>query len=399
MPLGLGLVAEATRHAGHEVEFLDLMFEAEPRIALRRSINMFQPEVIGISIRNIDDQNMENPRFLLEKVRPVIDECRANSSAPIVLGGAGYSIFPDETLAYLRADIGVCGDGETAFPALLARIQQGDNLSTVPGVHVQNQRISAGGTFSAELDMLPLPEENTWASADPRQVDIWVPIQSRRGCSNDCSYCSTSRIQGRAIRLRSPRLIVDHMERMTHAGFTKFYFVDNSFNIPEPHALELCRLITTFKLNVKWRCILYPQRVSAKLVQAMKEAGCVEVALGFESGCKRILREMNKHFVPEDVSRVAAMLGNHGIRRMGFLLLGGPGETHESVEESLAFADSLKLEGLKITVGIRIYPDTPLAKRALEDGVITSDQNLLFPCFYLARDIDPWIKEVINVKE
>ena len=95
IPLGLMLVAEAAKQSGHSVEFLDLMFKENPKVALQSRIEEFGPEVIGISVRNIDDQSMDNPKFFLENVRPVIEWCRTASSAPVILGGAGYSIFPD----------------------------------------------------------------------------------------------------------------------------------------------------------------------------------------------------------------------------------------------------------------------------------------------------------------
>ena len=128
----------------------------------------------------------------------------------------------------------------------------------------------------------------------------------------------------------------------------------------------------------------------------MADAGCVEVSLGFESGSLPILREMNKRFTPTDVREVSDRLAAHGIRQIGFLLLGGPGETRETVEESLAFASSLRLDMLRITVGIRIYPKTPLAKRAMKEGVVRPDDDLLFPTFYLAPGLEPWIHERIG---
>jgi radical SAM superfamily enzyme YgiQ (UPF0313 family) len=394
-PLGLGLVAEAARRAGHEVRFLDLMFQADPAEALRQVIAAFGPQAIGVSVRNIDDQNMESPKFLLEKVKPVVAECRAATTAPIILGGAGFSIFPDETLAYLGADFGVSGDGETAFPALLEALEAGGDPGGVAGVHAPGRR-AIGAAFPASLDALPLPEQDAWAAVDPQRADIWLPIQSRRGCPNDCSYCSTARIQGRVTRLRSPRRVVDHLERLARAGFSRFFFVDNSFNIPESQGLEICREIAARKLNVKWRCIVYPHRLSPELATAMAQAGCVEASLGFESGSDRVLRAMNKHFTPDDVRRVAATLAGAGIRRFGFLLLGGPGEDRATVDESFAFAASLKLDGLKTTVGIRIYPGTPLAERAVADGLIAPHENLLTPHFYLSREVAHWIRDVVK---
>jgi radical SAM superfamily enzyme YgiQ (UPF0313 family) len=388
LPLGLGMVCAATRSAGHEVSFLDLLSEVDPRAAVRRAIAGFHPDAVGISVRNIDDQCRENPRFLLDPVRDVVDECRACSTAPIIVGGAGYSIFPSEVLAFLGADFGVVSDGEVVFPALLERLARGESPNDLPDVYRAGDEPPSRRPHPGNLDALPLWDEVLARVARP---DLWVPVQSRRGCPNDCSYCSTARIQGRAIRCRSPQRIVEEVGRLARTGLRRFYFVDNSFNIPEHHALQLCEALAALNPQVTWRCILYPERVGKDLVRAMAAAGCSEVALGFESGCDRILREMNKRFTPEDVRHTSDLLVASGIRRMGFLLLGGPGETPESVEQSLAFARSLHLDDLRITVGIRIYPGTPLAKRAVAEGVIAGEENLLPPRFYLAPGLEPWI--------
>jgi radical SAM superfamily enzyme YgiQ (UPF0313 family) len=128
----------------------------------------------------------------------------------------------------------------------------------------------------------------------------------------------------------------------------------------------------------------------------MAEAGCEQVSLGFESGSKRILKNMNKRFTLAEIRQISEMLSDHGMKRMGFLLLGSRGETRKSVEESLAFADSLKLDRLKVTAGVRIYPHTSLAKKAIEEGVISSKDDLLFPRFYLARGLQPWLRDTLR---
>ncbi len=393
MPLGLGLVAAAVRRAGHEVAFLDLLAAQDSRAAVREAITSIRPDAIGISVRNIDDQNRQEPRFLLEKVKEVVEECRAHSRAPILLGGAGYSIYPREVLSYLGADFGIRGDGEVSFPELLARLRHGLDPRGIKGLYVASDPADGGLAWVADMDTLPLWDESLSAYADRGAEEIWVPVQSRRGCPNDCSYCSTASIQGRPIRSRSPRLLMEAVAALARAGFRRFYFVDNSFNIPEAQALELCREIKERRLETKWRCILYPHLVSEELVKAMAEAGCVEVSLGFESGSPVVLREMNKRFLPEDVRRASDLLASYGIRRMGFLLLGGPGETKVTAEESLAFVASLGLDDMKVTIGIRIYPGTPLARRAATEGVIASEEHLLHPTFYLAPGLEPWIYE------
>jgi len=392
MPLGLGLIAAAVRRAGHEVTFLDLLAATDASAAIREAISTARPEVIGISVRNIDDQTRREPCFMLEKVKDVVVACRDHSHVPIVLGGAGYSIYPREVLAYLGADFGIRGDGEVAFPALLEKLSKGLDPQGMQGVQAAGSGDEGGLALAAEMDTLPLWDDALSAYAEGSD-DIWVPVQSRRGCPNDCSYCSTSSIQGRRIRSRSPRLVVDAIAAQARRGFRHFYFVDNSFNIPERQGLALCSELKERKLDISWRCILYPHHVSETLVQAMADAGCVEVALGFESGSPAILHQLHKRFSPDDVRRASDALAAHGIRRMGFLLLGGPGETRETVEESIAFASSLGLDDMKVTVGIRIYPRTPLARLAVEEGVIDSEDHLLRPTFYLAPGLEPWIYE------
>ena len=118
--------------------------------------------------------------------------------------------------------------------------------------------------------------------------------------------------------------------------------------------------------------------------------------MGFESGDDTILKRLNKKFTTDDVRRISAILGNYEISRMGFLLMGGPGETRKSVEKSLAYADMLKTEAMKITCGIRIYPHTALSEIAITEGVVKPDNNLLMPVSYMADGLDGWIQDTVK---
>ena len=408
LPLGLAQVAAATEQAGHEVLLLNLMLEEDASGAIERATGSSRPGLIGISVRNIDDQTMEAPRFLLEPVREVVRVCREQCpNAPIIVGGAGYSIFPEAALAYLDGDVGVRGEGEAVFPAVVSRVERGEDVRDLPGVYLPvsrglkscatngsmscatNDPVSttrAAPAFERELDLFPFPDPARWLALAP--PDSWVPVQSRRGCPLDCSYCSTASIEGRRVRRRSPRLVARELARARAAGFRRFYFVDNTFNLPESHARRLCDEIARLDLDIEWRCIIYPRALSTDLVRAMQRAGCVETSVGFESGNDTMLRALNKRFDTAAVRVTCARLADHAIRRDGFLLLGGPGETKQSIDESVAFADSLRLETLKITLGIRIYPGTPLHRTALAEGVVSPDDDLLFPRFYLARGLE-----------
>jgi len=394
LPLGLACVAAATESVGHEVRLLNLMARENCLLTIEHTVESLQPQVIGISVRNIDDQCMQGPKFLLDPVKDVVTCCRKVSRAPIVLGGAGFSIFPQSTLSYLGADMGICGEGEETFIALLERISKRADLSDVPGL-VLPQGVSVTRRIR-RLDQLPFPNGLLSFPRSFNNQKIWLPFQTRRGCPMNCSYCSTATIEGRALRKLSEKAAVDAISRFVEAGFSRFFLVDNTFNLPAAYAKALCSEITRRRLDIEWRCILYPWRVDEDLVGRMARAGCVEVSFGFESGSKEILKSLNKRFHPEEVRSISKMLEDHGINRTGFLLLGGPGETKETVLESLSFADSLDLEAMKVTAGIRIYPHTKLSRIAMEEGQTVPGENLLFPTFYLAESLDGWLQATVH---
>ena len=397
MAMGLGGVAAAVRAAGHEVKFLDLMGHADVVPLVSKVVTEFDPQIIGISIRNIDDQKRQGTQFLLDGAAPVVTACRRVSRAPVVLGGAGYSLFPSAALDYLGADMGIQGEGETAFCRLLEEISlDRPNFLTVPGLYRRGEPPPGTRTFETDLDLLPFPGPDLFDPSQANNPACYLPIQTRRGCPLGCSYCSTATIEGRRIRRRSPEMVAAALRVWREAGFHRIFFVDNTFNLPPAYAKDLCRHIRNLDLDLQWRAILYPGYVDPSLVEEMARAGCREVSLGFESGSAAILTEYGKHFGPDEIRRTTRLLKKAEIRAMGFLMLGGPGETRETALESLQFAESLSLESMRLTVGVRIYPGTPLARRAVAEGIIDVGDDLLQPRFYLTPGMEKWLPEIVS---
>ena len=389
--LGLACIAAASENAGHAVRLLDLLLEADPQSAAKKAVDSFSPEVIGVSVRNIDDQRMRNPRFLLDQARETVQWCRESSPVPIVVGGAGFSILPEAILKHVGADMGIQGEGETVFPELLNRLGRGEPRIELPGLYHKGGGCPIPRTFAKDLDALPLPDPALIARSLKGAANAPVPVQTRRGCPLVCSYCSTPTIEGRQVRKRSPEMVVRWIARWVEEGFRNFYFVDNTFNLPPSYAMHLCSEIIAAGVNISWRCILFPAGVDSRLIEQMARAGCKEVSLGFESGSDAMLQRMNKPFTVEEVRRASDLLRRNGIGRMGFLMLGGPGETRESAEESLAFAEALDLDSVRLNIGVRIYPNTHVAQVAREEGWISSDEDLLHPRFYVVRDLEDWL--------
>jgi radical SAM superfamily enzyme YgiQ (UPF0313 family) len=394
LPLGAACIAAALEQAGHEVRQLSLA--GDPAEDLVACLTGFAAEVIGVSVRNIDDQTRAKPVFFLDSLREAIACCRRLSTAPIVLGGAGFSIFPQSVLAYLEADFGLRGEGEGAFLRLLDCLEQGKAPDGVPSLFRPDMPPLPPGDCLRLGDWpLPRPGRHLALPGLPDQ-ELWVPVQSRRGCPMGCSYCSTPAIEGERRRCRPVGQVVDHLAEFSAAGCDHFFLVDNTFNLPRDYAEALCDRIIEAGLNITWRAILYPWQVSGRLIAKMAKAGCVEVSLGSESGSETMLGNYRKRFPPEEVRRISLLLREHGIRQLGFWLVGGPGEDRCTVQESLEFFDSLPLDALKVTVGLRIYPETPLALQALAEGVVASGDDLLRPRFYLADGLAGWLPDALR---
>lgn len=395
-PLGLASVAQAVIDAGHRTAWLDLMGKSDIRTVIEREISSFSPDLIGISVRNVDDQNMLNPGFLLSIVKGVVRICKEVSNVPVLIGGSGYSIFPESSLDYLKADMGIQGEGENVVPELFDCIENDRSFSEIAGLYIRGRGLQSERKFEKNLDNFPFPDPALFPTSVYEGENFYVPIQTRRGCPLACSYCSTGTVEGRVIRSRSVDSVIQWINKWVERDFRRFQFVDNNFNIPPDYAKELCRKIREANLDIKWRSIIYPGRLDESLIKSMATAGCNEVSLGFESGCDDILAGMNKHFSAKDVVNSAKMLIDNNIKVMGFLLLGGPGETKETALRSLDFIEGLNLNSLRITTGIRIYPNTKLMETALEHDMIKENDDLLFPRFYMAEKIQDWLVDTVR---
>ena len=194
------------KDAGHEVRLLDLLVEKDPRAAVAQAIQSFNPEAIGVSVRNIDDQRMRNTKFLLDQARDAVAWCKEESAAPIILGGAGFSILPRAILNYLGAEMGIQGEGETIFPELLRRIHAGEKLDSLPGLFRKGESAPARRTFARNWMRCRCPIRHSWRelSPEPRMR----PSPFSRGADARCRAVTAPRPRLKANRcdgdLRNP---------------------------------------------------------------------------------------------------------------------------------------------------------------------------------------------------
>ncbi len=398
LPVGLALVVAAVQ-AEHEVRVLDFMFRENPLTEVDRVMGEFRPEVVGISVRNIDNQDSRQPEAYFPQVKELVDHLRALSPAPIILGGAGFSVAPREFMEYTGADFGILGEAEESFKQFLAALPEGP-WGRVPGLLWRHDGALRQNELQPirRLDLLPRPAleyftprlyQDTFGSVP---LPGAIPVQSRRGCPMRCIYCTTPRLEGRAVRAWEPEQVASWLaDWHEQFGLTRFYFVDNIFNCPPEYGKRLCRAIAALHLPLEWSCLVNPAFPDPELFQLIRAAGGSLIQVGNESGSELVLHGLAKGFGLDKVERTLTLLKEVGLPFTCFLLLGGPGETRETVQESVAFLERFAPTMVHLKAGIRIHPGLPLAKIALAEGVISPGENLLWPKFYLAPALREWI--------
>jgi anaerobic magnesium-protoporphyrin IX monomethyl ester cyclase len=244
----------------------------------------------------------------------------------------------------------------------------------------------------ADLDSLPPPSLHRWIDlARYERHGATIPIQTKRGCVYKCVYCTYRNVEGWGYRMRSPELVADEIEELnTKAGARHFDFVDSTFNSPPGHAIEVCEAITRRKLRIQLDTTNFtPATASNELLRAMKAAGFRSLGITAESASDAVLEKLEKGFNAAKVREVAARVESFGIRTLWIFLVGGPGESARTVEETLAFAAERLEHGdaVYMTVGLRIYPGTTLHRIAIAEGVVPADSTLLDPAFYFSHEI------------
>jgi len=395
VPNGLACVASALDGAGHCVRFLDLCFASDPIGASRRAATEFKPDIVGVSVRNIDNSDAIALRHYTPEARSVLHALRqAAPGAKVIAGGAAFGVAPEALFRDLAVDYAVAGDGERASVALVDALSSGAPMEAMPGL-VRDRNGTVVFTppgEDADLDSLSPPSLYRWIDlARYQRHGATIPIQTKRGCVYKCVYCTYRNIEGWGYRTRDPELVADEIEELKiKAGVHHFDFVDSTFNSPPGHAVQVCEAITRRGLGVQLDTTNFtPATASVELLGAMKAAGFRSLGITAESASDPVLEKLEKGFDADKVRQVAERVEKFGIKTLWIFLVGGPGETAETVEETLAFAAwrLRKGDAVYLTVGLRIYPGTTLHRIAIAEGMVPSGSTLLDPTFYFSSAI------------
>jgi len=376
-PVGLDYVAGALAGA-HEVRTVDLNTLAG-NDALIDLLADFAPAIIGIALRNIDNTDTTDPRGFMGEYTDLVRLLRRHSRARIVLGGSGFTIFPERILNFLGADFGIIGEGER-LALLLEALEQGRDTDRLPGVISPRH---------SETDAPPWEHPFSRDAVTNRPYLAYylenggmLNLQTKRGCPFRCAYCTYPAIEGRRMRLIPPADIAQTAVSLQAAGARYLFITDSSFNADPGHSRAVARAFQKAGLTIPWGAFFTPLKPPEGYYRELADAGLTHVEFGTDALSDPVLDAYGKPFTVAQAFKAHEQAVAAGLHVAHYLLLGGPGETPGTLEESLGNVERLERTVVFFFCGMRIYPGTPLFSQTLAEGGIDDATELLEPVFY-----------------
>jgi radical SAM superfamily enzyme YgiQ (UPF0313 family) len=382
-PLGLCYVATALE--GHEVRVLDLNLCESPYEELRSQMHAYRPEIVGISLRNIDTASARDSFYYFKTLEPTVLLLKqVDPTVKILIGGSGFSIYAEAIMKRIPGiDFGIFLEGEEATPELLR------NLASPESVRGVFSRRNKKAVFSGRRPLLdfqnfPPPRKNfVDVRAYLRPEAFTIGIQTKRGCAMRCTYCVYPHLNGPALRARKAEQVVDEIEDLvSRFNVSRFMFADGVFNVPPAHAAQICEAIVRRKLKVEWAAYFDMRSFTHEFLTLCLESGCKNFVFSPDAASNESLEALGKGISERDISRVMRMMEKtSGVWVEFDCFSSPPGQT---------FAGFLKTFLLYVKVGltfrgrggfflsqIRIEPHTEICERAIAEGIISEDTELL----------------------
>lgn len=378
-PVGLDYMADVLRAQGVGVLLVDLCFESDGEPAIAERLRGVEPALVGLTLRNTDDCYLASGEDFLPGFARLVELVRQHTDAPVVIGGSGYSVSPAAVLKAAGADYGIAGDGEVALAMLAGELAQGGDPSRAPGlVWAEGGEVRWNPPWQGPVEGLPRRERGLLDNERYFAEGGQAGIETKRGCDRRCIYCADPLGKGRRVRTRSPGQVAEEFMVLLARGVDHFHLCDSEFNVPGEHGAAVCEELSRRGLGerARWYTYATPAGFTAELAGAMREAGCVGVNFGADSGDDRMLAELGRDFRAEHLWDTAKACREAGLVFMYDLLLGGPGETRESVARTIELMKRISPDRVGVSLGVRIYGGTRLAAIVRAAGPLEKNENL-----------------------
>jgi len=357
IPMGLLYLAAILEHNDYEVDVLDLLVSRNTNDKIKRKLESYQPDVVGVTAVTM---NYPAASRILKYCKSV------NPDITTVIGGPHVTFAAKETLDEAPwIDIVAMGEGEMT----LLDIVGGKKRDDIPGIAFRSDgvKVTPPRPLIEDLDGLPLPARHLFQSSRYHALASHLSLITGRGCPFNCVFCVGSKMGGRRARFRNPKLVVDELEQGLDLGFTEVNFEDDLFTLNHKHLHAICDEIISRKLDLKWSVFARVDTVNPEVLAKLKQAGCDWLCYGIESGNQRILDIVKKKITLDRIRESVKMAKDAGVNVLASFILGLPGETKETLVESMDFARELDTYyGFHV---LAPFPGTEVREKADEFGI------------------------------
>lgn len=387
-PIGLSMVAAALKNAGYDVYQFDFLQNNCSLDKLGNEIKQVNPEIIGISIRNIDNVNLLNEQRYIDTAGNIVKKIRQTTNAKVVIGGSGFSIMPEIILREVGADYGIAGEGEELMVEFVNNARQGkypEQKCIKTSLKLSGNKIPSA-SYDSGIMKFYLKSGNI------------ASVQTKRGCTHKCVYCSYPVLEGSTIRCRDPRAVVNDIHTLMNKHKVKYiFFTDSVFNDDNGRYIDVVNEMKRRGIFIPWTAFFKPEGLYDKHVQLMKQTGLKAAEIGADAASNITLKKLGKSFQFNDIIKCNDLFIRNDVATAHYYMFGCPGETQETVMEGIHNIINLKKTVSFIFMGIRILPDTALARTAMKQGIISPDRELLEPVYYIAPGIDKeWLENTLK---
>ena len=362
--LGLGYLAAILEKNGYQVDVIDCQILKLSEEGFRTEISKRHPDVVGVTSSTL---TYKAGLKLVKVAKEALPKCIT------MMGGPHVTFWDDHALEECpELDIVIRREGENTLLELAQRIEVGKSTSDVVGTtcRVEGKVVrNPDRDYIEDLDSLPFPARHLWPMERFREQEDVLYLASSRGCVYWCEFCSTVRMHGRKYRMRSPKNVVDELEYLEKTyEIRTFTFCDDAFTVDQPRVEAICDEILKRDLKVRWNCGTRVDMLTKELLLKMKEAGCISVWFGVESGTKQVLDAMKKGITPELTTKVLGWVREVGLKPTPNVILGFPGETKESAWETIKFVEKVAPDEVGFYNVATPFPGTPMYDQVKEKG-------------------------------
>lgn len=390
-PLGLAYLAAQLKITNKKlgVQIIDAAALDYSISQILAEVKKMAPEIVGLT--------SVTPNFS-ETVK-IARQIKGPNNPPLVILGGPHVTAQPTALKDSCFDFGVLGEGEETLAELILSLEKKEaNFGKIKGLAFRQKQkliINPSRPYLTNLDKLPFPAREllpplSFYKPSPsmyRRLPMATIITSR-GCPFRCFFCSRS-VFGNFYRTRSPKNVVDEMEILIkNFGAQEIKIQDDTFNVDEERVLEICRLILKRRLKFTWTCLARADLVTYRMLKYLRRAGCWQIAYGIESGNQKVLNTIRKGLSLEKIKRAVKLTHEAGIESRGFFMLGLPGETKETLQQTINLANQLPLDVANFFLTIP-FPGTELAQKATKFGRVRKGKHQDY--LYQVATIPPFI--------